>query len=72
MQVPQRRADHQHGKQLLAGGDQIGQRVVDRVEQGVLQQDVVEGVAGQGQFGEDRQPDAVVVALAIADYLMRH
>ena len=40
----------------------VGDRLLDRVEQGVLQQQVVDGVAGQRQLREDRDRDAVVVA----------
>ena len=40
----------------------VGDRRLDRVEQGVLQEQVVDRVAGQAQLGEDRHRDAVVVA----------
>ena len=36
--------------------------VLDAVEQGVLQEQVVDGVAAQAQLGEDRHRHAVVVA----------
>ena len=62
--VPQRGADDDDGPQLggrLGDGDD---GVVDRVEEGVLQQEVVNGIAGEPQLGEERERDAVVVQLA--------
>lgn len=58
----QRGADHQHRQQFRRGRRQVGQRPFHRVEQGVLQQDVLDRVAGQGQLGKHRQRHALVVA----------
>ena len=63
MSVAQRSADHQHGQQIGRSGDDIDQGVLDGVQQHVLQQDVLDGVAGQRQLGENGQRDTVVVAL---------
>ena len=62
MTVTQRCADDQHGQQLGGCRDDLDQRLLDGVEQRVLQQDVLDRVAGQRQLREDRQRDAVVVA----------
>ena len=62
VQAPQRRADHEHRTQVTARLDQRGDRVLDRVEQGLLEEEVVDGVAGQTELGEDRDGDAVLVA----------
>ena len=40
----QRRADDQDGKKLVGGRDDPGDRVLDLVQQGVLQQQVLDGV----------------------------
>ena len=55
-------ADDQHRHQFGRGHDDIEQRVLDRVEQSILQQNVLDRVAGQRQLREDRQRSAVVVA----------
>ena len=62
--IAQRGADHQHRQQIRGRRDDVEQRLLDRVEQRVLQQHVVDRVARQRQLGEDRQRDAVVVAFA--------
>ena len=62
--VAQRRADHQHRQQIGGCDHDVEQGVLDRVEQRILQQDVLDRVARQRQLGEDRQRHAVVVALA--------
>ena len=63
MPVTQRGADHQHRQQIGRSGDDIDQGVLDGVQQHVLQQDVLDGVAGQRQLGENGERDTVVVAL---------
>ena len=60
--VHERRADHEHRQQVGRRGDDLGDRVLDRVEQRVLQEQVVDRVAAQAQLGEDRDRDAVVVS----------
>ena len=42
----------------------VGERAFGRVQQRVLQQDVLDRVPGQRQLREDREPDALVGALA--------
>ena len=61
--VPQRRADHQHRQQLGGGGDDVEQRILDGIEQGVLQQDVLDRVPRQRQLGKHRQRHVVVMAV---------
>ncbi len=57
--VPQRRADDEHRQQVGRRLDDGRQAVVHRVEQGVLAQQIVDGVAGQRQFREQRDRDAL-------------
>lgn len=64
VQAAQRRAHHQDGQQVRGGLDDVEQRPLDGFEQGVLQQDVLYGITGQGQLGENRQRDALLVTLA--------
>ncbi len=64
MPVAQRGADHQYRQQLGRCGDNVAHGVLDRVQQHVLQQDVLDGVAGQRQFRENGQRHTLVVALA--------
>ena len=61
--VAQRSADHQHRQQVGGSGDDVAHGILDRVQQHVLQQDVLDGVAGQRQLRENGQCHAVVVAL---------
>ena len=56
--VSKRRADDDHRQQVCAGGDDRGQSLVYGVEHGVLSEQVVQGVAGEGQFGEHGDRDA--------------
>ena len=60
--VAQRGADDEHRQQIGGGLDDLRQALVDRVEQGVLTQQVVDGVAGQRQFREQRDRDTEVGA----------
>ena len=60
--VDQRSADEQDRQQVAALLDQHADRVADGVEEGVLEEQVLDGVAGQAQLGEDRDRDALVVA----------
>lgn len=62
--VAQRRAYHQHRQQVGGGRDDVEQRIFDGVEQRVLQQDVLDRVAGQRQLGKYGQRHRVVVAFA--------
>ncbi len=62
--VPQRCPDDEHHAEVDGAGDEVGDRLLDRVEHGLLQQQVVDGVAGQGELGEHRDRDAVVGARA--------
>ena len=62
--VAQRSADDQHRQQVGRGGNQGVYGPFDGLQQCVLQQDVVDRIARQCQFGEHRQRHAVVVAFA--------
>ncbi len=44
--TPDRRADHQHGKQITRDLDQAIDRLLDRGEQSVLKKEVVNGNGG--------------------------
>jgi hypothetical protein len=61
--VAHRQAYEKHREQVRRARDDLGERRVGGVEEGVLQQDVLERVAGQRQLREDDQPHALVVAL---------
>ena len=63
VQPAQRRADDEHRQQVNRFRDDPGERVLDRAEQAVLQQDVLDRIPGQGQFREDRDRHRVVVAV---------
>ena len=52
------------GRRSRARLDDRRDRPLDGVEQGVLHHQVVDRVAGQAQLGEDRDGDALVVAVA--------
>ena len=58
----ERRTDDEHRAQVGGRRDDRGDAVAHGVEQRVLQQQVVDGVAGQAQLREDRDRDALVVA----------
>ena len=60
----ERGADDEHGPQVGGGLGDPGERVVDGVEERVLQEQVVDGVAGEAQLGEDRERHALVVEVA--------
>ena len=60
----QRSAHDDHRTQVGGGLGDPGEGVVDRVEQRVLQEQVVDGVAREAQLGEDRERHAVVVEVA--------
>ena len=62
--VPQRGSDDEHRQELPRGRDDVGQRHADGVEQGVLHEDVLDGVARQRQLREHHQGHAVVMAVA--------
>ena len=59
----ERRADDDDGPQPGGRLCDPCDGVVDRVEEGVLQQEVVDGIPRQPELGEDREGDAVVVQL---------
>ena len=61
VQAAQRCADHEHRAQVAARLDQVGHGLLDRVEQGLLEQQVVDRVAGQAELREDRDRHAVLV-----------
>ena len=61
--VPQRRADDEHRQQVRGGLDE--RRRAPRCtasSRASCRKQVVDGVAGQAQLGEDRDRDALVVA----------
>ena len=60
----QRRADDQDGEELVGRRDHLGDRSLDLVQQGVLQQQVVDGVGGQPELREHHDGGARFVALA--------
>ena len=62
--VAQRGTDDQDRRQISRTGHDVGQGRLDRVQQRVLQQDVLDRVAGQGQLGEHHQRHALVLAVA--------
>ena len=62
--VHERGPDDQHGQQVGRGLDELGDSGVDARQQGVLHQQVVDGVPAQRQLGEQRDRDALVVARA--------
>ena len=57
--VPQRRADDQDARQLRRCRGQGGEGLFDRVENRLLQQQIVDRIAGQTQLGEHGQDDAL-------------
>jgi hypothetical protein len=61
--VAQRRADHEQRRQRLALLGQCADGGLDRVEQGVLLQQVVNRVAGQAQLRQHQHRDARLVRL---------
>jgi hypothetical protein len=58
----QRGADDQDGEKLARGGDDLGDRGLDLVQQRVLQQQVFDGVGRQSQLGKDHDGRAGLVA----------
>ena len=62
--VLERRADHDHRQQVGGGLDELGDRRTHRREEGVLQEQVVDGVAGQAELGEHRDRHALLVQRA--------
>ncbi len=58
----QGRADDQHRRELLAGLDQSGDLRHHPAQQGVLQEEVVDGVGREPQLREQHQVDAARVA----------
>ena len=59
----QGRADDEEGEQVGAGLDDAREGLLDVVEQNVLQEEVVDGVAGYAQFRVDGDGDAALVKL---------
>ena len=58
----QRGADDQDGEELVGGRDDLGDRRLDLVQEGVLQQQVLDGVGRQSQLGKDHDGRAGLVA----------
>ena len=58
----QRGTDHDHRAELAAGLNDLLDRDQHRVQDRVLEEQVVDGVAGEEQLGEDRDGDPVLVA----------
>ena len=61
--LAQGRADDEEGQQVGAGLDDAREGLLDVVEQNVLQEEVVDGVAGHAQFRVDGDRDAARVKL---------
>ena len=60
--VHERGPDDEHREQVGRPGRDLHDGRLDALEHGVLQEEVVDGVAAQAQLGEHRHGDAVVVA----------
>ncbi len=60
--VPQRRTDHEHRQQVGGRLDQQAEGLDHLVEHRVLQEEVLDRVAGQGQLGKDRDRGALLRA----------
>ncbi len=58
------RADDQDGKQLVGGRDDLADRLLDLVEQRVLQQQILDGVGRQPELRKHHDGGARLVALA--------
>ena len=66
----QRGAHDEHGHQVGARGDDLRDRLLDRGEERVLEEQVVDGVARQPELGEDRHGHTVVVqGVRLLDHL---
>ena len=61
--VDERRPHHEDRPQVRRRGDDLGDGGVRGVQQRVLQEQVVDGVAGEAELGEHRHRDAVLVGL---------
>ena len=57
----QRRADNEHRHEFDGCGDQCLDRVLDGIEQDVLQHEVVDGVTGEAELREHREADVVLM-----------
>ena len=62
--MAQRRAHDQHGQQLSRGLDQTANRLFHRIQHRILEQQILDRIAGQGQFREHRHRHAALVAIA--------
>ena len=62
--LAQGRAHDEEGQQVGAGLDDGGEGLLDVIEQHVLQEEIVDGVAGDAQLGVDGDGDAARVKLA--------
>ena len=62
--VHERRADDQDGEQVRGTLHEVGDGLVHAGQQRVLEEQVVDGVAGERELREDRDRDTLVVALA--------
>ncbi len=59
--MPEGRADHDDRGQALGALGEVDDRLVDGVEEDVLEEQVVDRVAGEGELGEEGHGDPVVV-----------
>ena len=62
--LAQGRTHDEEGQQVGAGLDDLGEGLLDVIEQHVLQEKVVDGVAGHAQLGEYAHRDAARIKLA--------
>ena len=62
--LAQGRTHDEEGQQVGAGLDDLGEGLLDVIEQHVLQEKVVNGVAGDAQLGEYAHRDAARIKLA--------
>ena len=62
--LAQGRTHDEEGQQVGAGLDDLSEGLLDVIEQHVLQEKVVDGVAGHAQFGENAHRDAARIKLA--------
>ena len=58
----QRRSDDQDGQQIARSLEEPPDRRFDRVEERILQQQIVDRIAGQAEFGKGGDADAARVA----------
>ena len=49
----QRRPDDEHRIKVARSGNDAVDRAFDRIEQGILEQEIVDGIGGEPEFGKD-------------------